>query len=63
MATPVEKNNQLELQLEFWEDGNGWPDNATLQLDWNQVSDIMRAVKEKGTVHKDLRWGTPYIEN
>jgi len=34
-----------------------------LQLDWNQVSDIMRAVREKGTVRKDLRWGTPYIGN
>ena len=33
----------------------------SVQLDWNQVSDIMREVKEKGTVHKDLRWGTPYL--
>ena len=63
LATPVDKNNQLELQLEFWADEKNWPDNATLQLDWNQVSDIMRAVKEKGTVRKDLRWGTPYIGN
>jgi hypothetical protein len=63
MATPMEKGGQLELQLQFWMGGNGWPENATLQLDWNQVSDIMRTVKEKGTVHKDLRWGTPYIEN
>ena len=62
MATPVEKNNQLDLQLEFWMGGNGWPENSTLQLDWNQVSDIMRQVREKGTVRKDLRWGTPYIE-
>jgi hypothetical protein len=51
------------LQLEFWVDENGWPDNSTLQLDWNQVSDIMRAVKEKGTVRRDLQWGTPYIGN
>jgi hypothetical protein len=63
MATPVEKGDKLEVQLEFWMGGNGWPENSTLQLDWNQVSDIMRTVKEKGTVHKDLRWGTPYIEN
>ena len=62
-AIPTATNNQLELQLEFWMGGNGWPDNATLQLDWNQVSDMMRAVKEKGTVRKDLRWGTPYIGN
>jgi hypothetical protein len=26
------------------------------------VSDIMREVMEKGTLHKDPRWGTPYIE-
>lgn len=63
LATPAEKNNQLELQLEFWVDENGWPNNSTLQLDWNQVSDIMRAVKAKGTVRKDLQWGTPYIGN
>ena len=48
LAIPTATNNQLELQLEFWMGGNGWPDNATLQLDWNQVSDMMRAVKEKG---------------
>ena len=63
MTTPVEKADKLEVQLEFWEDGNNWPDKSTLQLDWNQVSDIMRTVKGKGAVHKDLRWGTPYIEN
>jgi len=63
MATPSEVGNKLEVQLEFWEGGNGWPDNATLQLDWNQVSDIMRTVEDKGTVHKDLRWGTPYVGN
>jgi len=62
LATPAEKNGQLELQLEFWTQEKDWPDKTTFQLDWNQVSDIMRAVKEKGTVHNDLRWGTPYIE-
>jgi hypothetical protein len=25
------------------------------------VSDILRAVKTKGVVEKDLRWHTPYI--
>lgn len=63
LATPGERNNHLELQLEFWMGGNGWPDNSTLELDWNQVLEIMRTVKEKGTAHKDLRWGTPYLEN
>ena len=61
MVTPVDKNGQLELQLEFWTEEKDWPDKTKLQLDWNQVSDVMREVKEKGTVHKDLRWGTPYI--
>jgi hypothetical protein len=62
LVSPEEKNGQLELQLEFWTQEKDWPDKTTFQLDWNQVSDIMRAVKEKGTVHNDLRWGTPYIE-
>jgi hypothetical protein len=62
MVSPEEKNGQLELQLEFWTQERDWPDKTTLQLDWNQVSDIMREVKEKGVVQKDLRWGTPYIE-
>jgi len=62
LVTPKEKNGQLELQLEFWTEERDWPDKTTVQLDWNQVSDIMREVKEKGTMHKDLRWGTPYIE-
>jgi hypothetical protein len=62
LATPAEKNSRLELQLEFSTEERDWPDKTTFQLDWNQVSDIMRAVKAKGTVHKDLRWGTPYIE-
>jgi hypothetical protein len=62
MVSPEEKNGQLELQLEFWTQERDWPDKTTVQLDWNQVSDIMREVKEKGTVHKDLRWHTPFIE-
>jgi hypothetical protein len=62
MVTPAEKNGQLELQLDFWTQEKDWPDKTTFQLDWNQVSDIMREVKVKGVVRKDLRWGTPYIE-
>ena len=62
MVTPVEKNGHLELQLEFWTEEKDWPDKTTFQLDWNQVSDVMREVKEKGIMRKDPRWGTPYIE-
>jgi hypothetical protein len=62
MMTPAGKNGQLELQLEFWTEEKDWPDTTTFQLDWNQVSDIMREVKEKGVMRKDPRWGTPYIE-
>ena len=62
LATPAEKNGQLELQLDFLTEEQNWPDRSAVQLGWDQVSDIMREVKAKGAVHKDLRWGTPYIE-
>jgi hypothetical protein len=52
----------LELQLEFWTQEKDWPDKTTFQLNWSQVFDIMREVKEKGTLRKDPRWGTSYIE-
>jgi hypothetical protein len=61
LATPSEKDGQLELQLEFWTEARDWPDKAVLQLDWNQVSAIMSEVKTKGTLHKDLHWKTPYL--
>jgi hypothetical protein len=35
---------------------------TTMMIYWNQLSDIMREVKEKGVVRKDLRWGTKYLE-
>lgn len=67
LVTPAEENGRLELRLQFdaankWfgEDHN-WPDSGVLQLDWNQVAEIMRAVKAKGVVEKDLRWHTRYI--
>jgi len=62
LVTPEVMNGQLGLQLEFWTEEKDWPDKSTVLLGWDQVSDIMREVKEKGVVHKDLRWGTPYIE-
>jgi hypothetical protein len=61
LASPAEKNGRLELHLVFASDDRDWPE-AVMQLDWNQVSDILREVKEKGTLHKDLRWGTRYME-
>lgn len=33
-----------------------------IKLSWNQISDIMREVKEQGVVRKDRVWGTSYIE-
>jgi hypothetical protein len=61
LMKPVEKNGRLELYLIFETDEtDDWPD-AIVQLDWTQVSDIMREVKAKGVGRKDLRWGTPYI--
>jgi len=33
-----------------------------ISMDSNQMLEVMREVKEKGVVHKDLRWGTSYIE-
>jgi hypothetical protein len=62
LVTPAEMNGQLNLELEFYTDEVDWPDKSAILLDWNQVADIMREVKEKGTPHKDLRWGTSYIE-
>jgi hypothetical protein len=61
LVTPEEKAGRLELHLEFWANEKDWPDKSMLQLDWGQVSDIMREVKTKGTVRKDMRWGTTYI--
>jgi hypothetical protein len=62
LVTPAEKNGHLELQLEFWTEEKDWPDKSTVQLDWNQMSDIMREVKAKGALRTDPRWGTSYIE-
>jgi len=33
-----------------------------VRLDWNQIADIMREVKEQGVVRKDRVWDTSYIE-
>jgi uncharacterized protein YlbG (UPF0298 family) len=38
-----------------------WPETI-ISLDWNQIADIMREVKEKGVVKKDRVCGYSYIE-
>src|SRR5215831_10007872 len=45
VATLVNHGDKVEVQLEFYVNERDWPDNATLQLDWNQISEIMRTVK------------------
>jgi hypothetical protein len=62
-ATLVNHGDKVEVQLEFYVHERDWPDDASFQLDWDQVSEIMRKVKAKGTTHKDPRWGTPFIQN
>jgi len=61
LAALVDHGGTVEVKLEFYVNESGWPDNSTLQLDWNRISEIMRTVKTKGTLRKDPRWGTPYI--
>jgi hypothetical protein len=65
--TAAENAGALDVHLEFWANSEfgdtreEWPDTSSLRLDWAQVEAIMRAVKAKGTVEKDLRWHTEYI--
>jgi hypothetical protein len=54
---PKEQDNKLSVYFEF----SAWP-GVDIRLRWDQVSDIMREVKEKGVVRKDRVWGTSYIE-
>lgn len=63
VATLVNHGDKVEVKLEFYVNESGWPDNSSIHLDWSQISEIMRTVKAKGTMHNDLRWGTPYIQN
>jgi hypothetical protein len=59
-AGTLEKNgDKLEFHFTFWSK-ESWP--RVVVLDWNQISDIMREVKEKGVVRKDRVWGTSCIE-
>ncbi len=60
VSYPKETNNILELHFAIWSPPD-WPD-LNIHMDWNQISDIMREVKEKGVERKDPVWGTSYIE-
>jgi hypothetical protein len=59
VVTVNKKEGQLEIRFAFW-NNDDWP--RLVSLDWKQISDIMREVKEKGVVRKDRVWGTSYIE-
>ena len=67
LVTPEENNGALLLRLDFASEtpwlgtDKDWPDASCLQLDWEQVAQIVRAVKTKGAEQKDLRWHTPFI--
>jgi hypothetical protein len=57
VATLQKRNGGIDVRIAFVD----WADRE-IKLDWNQISDIMREVREKGIVRKDRVWGTPYIE-
>ena len=57
IVTPHQKGDEVEFTFSI-----DWNKGATNTLNWNQISDIMREVKEKGVVKKDRVWGTKYIE-
>jgi len=52
-----ERGDVLEFNFAIWPNTR-----ATIPLSWNQISDIMREVKEKGVVKKDRVLGTSYIQ-
>lgn len=62
-----EKSDGLQVTLEFWTRNElastreDWPDEGAVFLTWPQVDEIMRSVKTRGTVQKDIRWHTEYI--
>ena len=67
LVTPAEKNGRLELLLDFMPenrllgDDRDWPDKSVLAWSWDQVAEIIRNVKTKGVVEKDLRWHSRYL--
>lgn len=66
IVTPEATDDGVVLHLEFLTqdylmEDKDWPDKADVQLTWDQVTEIMQAVKVKGTLQKDIGWHTPYI--
>jgi hypothetical protein len=57
IATLKKTNDGIDVGIAFVD----WTDRD-IKLTWNQLSDIMREVKEKGVERKDRVWGTSYIE-
>ncbi|MGA2240987.1 MAG: hypothetical protein ABSH11_02975 [Verrucomicrobiota bacterium] len=57
IANWEQKNGAVEFLF-----ATGTHKDIIMRLDWNQISDVMREVKEKGVVRKDRVQGTRYIE-
>ncbi len=56
-----ETNNLIAFHFSVWRPPD-WPPMITVQTTWDQISDMMREVKAKGVIRKDLRYGTRYIQ-
>ncbi len=54
---PKEKDAEVEFLF-----ATGLHKDIVVRLDWAQIADIMREVKQSGIERKDSRWGTIYIE-
>ena len=54
-----EKEKQNAVEFHFVD---GSHKDIVFSLEWKQIVEIMREVKEKGVVCKDPVWGTSYIE-
>lgn len=57
----IKKGDGVEAHFDFFNP----PDWQSLDvpMDWNQVSEVMREVKEKGIMRKDRVWHYSYIQN
>jgi hypothetical protein len=53
---------KVEGDLVEFHFATGTHKDLIIKLNWHQILDMMREVKEKGVVRKDPVWGTSYIE-